>query len=552
MTIRESKTIKSLANKAIKGDLSAKFLLSQYYLNGQFVEQDINIAKEYFEEIIKHSRDFNFRFKELKLINFRRFEELSLKMPAGNLAVLIGDNGTGKTSILEAISKSLSWFVNNFLREETTGQKLSSNDICNSNMSPFASVKSVFQFYPKNECYVELSKPRDSSESGVTGDYAQIKLIADLYRHLNSSITNFNLPILAYYPIERTQNVVQIHSSKIEKISNENWNSSDGYDLSLTANQNFNRFLGWYKKLSNINLSTNSELNNIQSQIDSNKKLLILVAEQIKTAPKTVEHSLLDLKTKLEIEIIHLQKRLYSEQSPTNKNLTLINNAITTFMTELKNIRHENFPEDGFFVFKNDVKLEAKQLSQGERTLIALIGDIARRLIFLNPSLENPLHGSGVVLIDEIELHIHPALQQAILPNLASTFPNIQFIVTTHSPQVLSTSDVSAIRVLSEDENSKPSIHIPIFQTKGVTSADILANIMGTPPIPKIYESELLENYINYIENNNNELDTNTPEYKELLEIFGASHPVMVNIERIKRLNKLKRKADLMIKKKGV
>jgi hypothetical protein len=87
---------------------------------------------------------------------------------------------------------------------------------------------------------------------------------------------------------------------------------------------------------------------------------------------------------------------------------------------------------------KGNVEVEADQLSSGEKSLMILIADIARRLCLLNPKSENPLHGQGIVLIDEIDLHLHPKLQRQIIPKLQAIFPNIQFVVTTHSPLVIS------------------------------------------------------------------------------------------------------------------
>ena len=69
--------------------------------------------------------------------------------------------------------------------------------------------------------------------------------------------------------------------------------------------------------------------------------------------------------------------------------------------------------------------------------MIALVGDLARRLVVANPMQEEPLLGTGIVLVDEIELHLHPEWQKSILPRPLQTFPNVQFVVTTHSPLVL-------------------------------------------------------------------------------------------------------------------
>jgi predicted ATP-binding protein involved in virulence len=89
-------------------------------------------------------------------------------------------------------------------------------------------------------------------------------------------------------------------------------------------------------------------------------------------------------------------------------------------------------------IHKDNKELELSQLSAGEKMILSTVIDIAHRLTLANPSLENPLKGQGVVLIDEIDLHLHPQWQREVVPALLSTFPNVQFIVTTHSPQVLS------------------------------------------------------------------------------------------------------------------
>jgi predicted ATP-binding protein involved in virulence len=87
---------------------------------------------------------------------------------------------------------------------------------------------------------------------------------------------------------------------------------------------------------------------------------------------------------------------------------------------------------------KQAKELIVNQLSDGEKCLLAMVGDLARRLAIANPSLPNPLDGEGVVLIDEVELHLHPQWQRMVIPALERTFTKCQFIVTTHSPLVLS------------------------------------------------------------------------------------------------------------------
>ncbi len=104
---------------------------------------------------------------------------------------------------------------------------------------------------------------------------------------------------------------------------------------------------------------------------------------------------------------------------------------------------------------KCNQQLQMEQLSEGEKSVLALTGDLARRLSIANPKSENPLLGQGIVLIDEIDLHLHPVWQAKILPVLLEIFPNIQFIVTTHAPKVLGEigDEVSIFR-LQESENN--------------------------------------------------------------------------------------------------
>lgn len=101
------------------------------------------------------------------------------------------------------------------------------------------------------------------------------------------------------------------------------------------------------------------------------------------------------------------------------------------------------------FVSKGGTKLDVRLLSDGERGLLALGLDLAQRLIQANPEMAHPARdGEAVVLIDELELHLHPQWQRQIVQLLTGTFPNCQFIVTTHSPQIISETQPERILLL--------------------------------------------------------------------------------------------------------
>lgn len=128
------------------------------------------------------------------------------------------------------------------------------------------------------------------------------------------------------------------------------------------------------------------------------------------------------------------------------------------------------------------------QLSDGERTLLSIVADIARRLAIANPAAEAPLHCNAVILIDEIEQHLHPRLQREVLPALRRAFPNAQFIVTTHSPQVLSSVPASAILVLDSF-----AAHHLTSPTQGRDTNAILEEVFGVSERPGKESDEVRE-----------------------------------------------------------
>ena len=127
--------------------------------------------------------------------------------------------------------------------------------------------------------------------------------------------------------------------------------------------------------------------------------------------------------------------------------------------------------------------LSINQLSGGYRIVLALAADLARRMAQGNPHLEDPLQSEAVVLIDEIDLHLYPAWQQRVLPNLMDTFPNAQFLVSTHSPQVLTTVEPERIIQLYRRDGAIVAGGAAV-DTYGAEAGDVLALAMGVPQRP--------------------------------------------------------------------
>lgn len=128
------------------------------------------------------------------------------------------------------------------------------------------------------------------------------------------------------------------------------------------------------------------------------------------------------------------------------------------------------------------VSVPVSALSDGTRAVFFMIADLAFRCAKLNPGLgaEAAEHTPGIVLVDEVDLHLHPAWQQKILDTLQWSFPKVQFIVTTHSPQVISSIPRECVRILEDGKVANFEI-----QTQGVEVEDILSGIFGTHPLPQ-------------------------------------------------------------------
>lgn len=133
------------------------------------------------------------------------------------------------------------------------------------------------------------------------------------------------------------------------------------------------------------------------------------------------------------------------------------------------------------------------ELSDGYRGLIGLVVDLASRAALLNPQAGGDLLQTitGVVVIDELDLHLHPQLQGEVLPALRRTFPSLQFIVTTHSPLVLgSAADNQDVLRLGEDHEVTRGLPV-----EGRSAGEISDDVMGAPPRPRASEEALRRLY---------------------------------------------------------
>ena len=170
------------------------------------------------------------------------------------------------------------------------------------------------------------------------------------------------------------------------------------------------------------------------------------------------------------------------------KELSAVRDAITTMVDGVSDPHVEMRPQKRIVVSLalggRTEKRSLDELSGGCRAVLALAGDLARRMAQGNPHLENPLHSEAVVLIDEVDLHLHPAWQQRILQDLTRTFPNTQFIVSTHSPQVLTTVMPEQVVELHREDGAV-SAGVAAGTTYGAEAGGVLVTVMGVKARPR-------------------------------------------------------------------
>lgn len=179
------------------------------------------------------------------------------------------------------------------------------------------------------------------------------------------------------------------------------------------------------------------------------------------------------------------------------RELYFVSKTIADFIPGYSNLRIKRSPKPHMLVDKEGEVFSVDLLSDGEKNLIALVGDIARRLSMANANTDNPMEGQGIILIDEIDLHLHPGWQRLMIPQLTNSFPNCQFIITTHSPQVISHAQPEDVFLLRREKQNflvtKPA------ESYGKNTDRILEDILGVDARPTA-EKEMIHSLFVYIQ----------------------------------------------------
>jgi predicted ATP-binding protein involved in virulence len=367
----------------------------------------------------------------LHLLNFRGIKTLDVDFTQCTTA-FVGVNGVGKSAVLDALAIGLSqltWRINGL---PLKARPIALDDI--REKAGFASITLVVQLRGQpvqwsiatNRRKGRYLEPRRRSDLNAL-KAAVLELRAEWEPAESERQEAYDLPLAVYYDVNRA--VLDIPIRVREKLQN---NPYEVYRDALEhGGADFKRFFIWFRNCEDFE------------------------NEQRRDRPKFRDRGLEAVRTAVEV------------------------------FTGFRDLRIRRTPLR-MTVVKQGLELNVAQLSDGERNMLALVGDMARRLCVLNPSLANPNEGRGVVLIDEIDLHLHPRWQREVVGKLESTFPHCQFILSTHSPQVVSELVEASVYLLRDGQVvGHPQA------SYGLTSSQVLEEVMESRARPAPVESKL-------------------------------------------------------------
>jgi predicted ATP-binding protein involved in virulence len=232
------------------------------------------------------------------------------------------------------------------------------------------------------------------------------------------------------------------------------------------------------------------------------------------------------------------QEKLGAASDPRRlKVMDALRNVVRELVPEFTNLCIQESPRLGFVVDKRGQPFYLHQLSDGERGLLALVFDLTRRLAIANPEIDNPIaEGVALVLIDEIELHLHPKWQRDVIKRLPAIFKSCQFVITTHSPQVIGEVQARCVRILSIKDGRVVS-ETP-GMAYGADSNWILNVLMGADEMSEDVEKDLEEIARLISKRNLSDAIAKTDDLRKRVGNTEAIQKLVSTIERIERLGK--------------
>ena len=404
------------------------------------------------------------RLSKITLSNFRCFPSLEIDLHP-QLTVLVAENGQGKSSVLDAIRITLWPFVSSFDLARNAfsdpGNAITVDDVrlikgdqkdmlrqlpCEIAATGDFGTGAEKSWSRYRDSEAKRSKTKDAGHTSYMRQWAGT--VQQQIRDPNKP--TIDLPVFGYYGTGRLwaqKKLTEASKGADDTKSSDFYIRTFAYMNCLDPASSYKHFQEWFTLISKIYWEAALKMlegKGSESAVSQAETPLVVVRQAIDALlqPVTGWHSLEYSHSHEESLVLH---------------------------------------HDQHGVLKVD------QLSDGIRSVLAMIGDIAYRCYKLNPhlGLDAARQTRGVVMIDEVDMHLHPLWQQRVLEQLRQAFPGVQFIVTTHSPQVLSTVSRDNIRILQATETGFEA-RKPDFSPLAHESGDALAKVMGTQREPQL------------------------------------------------------------------
>lgn len=312
----------------------------------------------------------------LYIENFRGIHRLEIDN-LSLLNVIAGINGAGKTSVIDALRILLSWVIARIRNAKSRGINIMDSDITIGEKYCFLKIRM------DNGIGWQIYKQR-STFRGTPPEKTDLSnlmtLANEIAGRLDATAGHTDIPLIDAYGVNRIVDATPMRVRKQHKL-----HPLDALSMEMSNSVNFHDFFVWFREMEDLE---NEQLRNT---------------------------GVLTPNTKLEA----------------------VRQAMPRLIDGYRNFKVRRNPQ-AFILTKGDTTFNFNQLSDGEKSYIILVLDIARKMAMSHPTLANPLEGDGIVLIDEIDLHLHPTWQRDVVVKLQLIFPQCQFIITTHSPHVVS------------------------------------------------------------------------------------------------------------------
>lgn len=368
------------------------------------------------------------KIKSLTIQDFRGISDVHITEFNKNLNLLIGINGSGKSSILDSIALLLTSFTSRLTTSNSKGQMIPVSDIKRESRKGC-----TLSITMDNEVYWNKHRTR-SMDKKEESDYSSLNEYTKEFRMRLDNMEKICLPIIVHYGVKRT-----ITDIPLKFPTENNVLATAAYKDWIDSKASYRDIFPW-----------------IRGEEDYENEIRI------------------------------------DDPNARDRGLEALREAMHKIFPEYENLRVKRRPHLEVVLKKKGEELPLSQLSDGEKCYIALVCDIVRRLSLANPT-GDILNGEGIVLIDEVDLHLHPSWEQTVMEKLHYTFPNIQFIVSAHSPLVASHFDGQVFAVNNGTVTPLPRLY-------GLDYSTILQDWMGTSSGNKEINS-LLELYKAYKEN---------------------------------------------------